>query len=78
MFLKSEREFDKQYQYGIICDVKKSRDGKIRQVDIEYQNHTEKTKRVTNRGTRDIVVIHPVGEIGIIRELNILSGNLSH
>ena len=78
LFLKSEREFDKQYQYGIICDVKKSRDGKIRQVDIEYQNHTEKTKRVTNRGTRDIVVIHPVGEIGIIRELNILSGNLSH
>ena len=76
LFLKSEREFDKQYQYGIICGLKTSRDGKIRQIEIEYQNHTEKVKRVTNRGTRDVVVIHPYDELGLIRELNLLQGNL--
>ena len=72
LFLKSEREYDKQYQYGIIIDFKASRDGKIRQIEIEYQNHVEKTKRRTIRGAREVVVIHPVGELGLIRELNAL------
>ena len=49
LFLKSEKDFEKIYQYGMICDVKKSRDGKIRQVEVEYQNHMEKVKRGTNR-----------------------------
>ena len=72
LFLKSEREYDKQYQYGIIIDFKASRDGKIRQIEIEYQNHVEKTKRRTIRGAREVVVIHPVGELGLIRVLNAL------
>ena len=46
LFLKSDKEFDKQYQYGIITDLKLSRDYKIRRIEIEYQNNTEKTKRV--------------------------------
>ena len=73
LFLKSEREFDKQYQYGIITDCKVSRDGKIRQIEVEYHNSNENVKRRTNRGVRDVVVIHPVDELGIIRELNSLS-----
>ena len=72
LFLKSEKDFEKIYQYGIICDLKHSRDGKIRSLDIEYQNHTEKVKRRTTRGTREVVVIHPYEELGLIRELNIL------
>ena len=39
LFLKSDKEFNKKYQYGIISDLKVSRDGKIRQIEIEYQNH---------------------------------------
>ena len=70
LFLKSEKEFDKQYQYGIISDLKISRDGKIRQVEVEYQNFAENVKRKTNRGTRELVVIHPIDEIGLVRELN--------
>ena len=70
LFLKSEKEFDKQYQYGIIADLKISRDGKIRQVEVEYQNFNENVKRKTTRGTRDIVVIHPIDELGLTRELN--------
>ncbi len=66
LFLKSDREFNKIYQFGVIADIKASRDGKIRQVEVQYQNHTEKVKRTTSRGCREIVVI-------LIRELNILA-----
>ena len=71
LFLKSEREFDRQYQYGMISDLKVSRDGKIRELEVEYQNYSEKVKRRTTRGTREVVVIHPVGELGLIRQLNL-------
>ena len=37
---------------------------------IECQNHNEKTKRETSRGVRDLVVIHPVDELGVSRELS--------
>ena len=70
LFLKSEQEFDRQYQYGIVKSVLVGRDGRIRSVEIEYQNHNEKTKRQTKRGVRDLVVIHPVDELGISRELS--------
>ena len=72
LFLKSDREFDKQYQYGLIKDLKISRDGKIRQVEVEYQNFSESVKRTTTRGTRELVVIHPADELGLIRELNVM------
>ena len=76
LFLKSDKEFNKIYQFGIITDLKASRDGKIRQVEVQYQNYTEKVKRTTSRGTREIVVIHPFGELGLTRELNILAAGL--
>ena len=70
LFTKSEKEFDRQYQYGIISSTIVGRDGLIRSVEIQYQNSNEKTKRTTKRGVRDIVVIHPVDEIGILAELH--------
>ena len=70
LFLKSEKEFERKYQYGIITDIKVSRDGKIHQVEVEYPNYSEKSKRRTNRGTREVVVIHPVEELGLLRKLN--------
>ena len=73
LFLKSDKEFEKLYQYGMICDMKRSRDGKIRELEIEYQNYSENVKRRTTRGTREIVVIHPLGELGLVRELNIMA-----
>ena len=75
LFLKSEKEFEKVYQYGMISDVKASRDGKIRQLEIVYQNSNERTKRFTSRGTREVVIIHHIDELGLIRELNILATN---
>ena len=69
IFTKSEKEFENIYQYGIIVSVHPSKDNLIRSVDIEYQNHKENVKRQTKRGVREIVVIHPIGELGISREL---------
>ena len=58
------------YQYGIIQSLKHSKDGLVREVVIEYQNNNENVKRLTTRGVREIVVIHPVDELGLVRELN--------
>ena len=69
LFLKSEKEFEKDYQYGIIHAVKVGMDEHIRVVDIEYQNHNEGVKRYTSRGVRDLVVIQPIDEPGINAEL---------
>jgi hypothetical protein len=63
LFLKSEQEFDQQYQYGIVKSVNKGRDGRVRSIEVEYQNHNEKIKRITIRGVRDIVVIHKADEL---------------
>ena len=69
LFLKSEKEFDLQYQYGIVVKTVEGRDGLIRRVVVRYQNPGEAVKRETNRGARELVVIHAVDEIGISREL---------
>ena len=65
MFSKSEKEFENLYQYGIITSVSFSKDGRIRKVEIEYMNPSESVKRKTIRGTRDLIVIHPVEELGL-------------
>ena len=69
VFLKSEKEFDLQYQFGIVGKTLVGKDGVVREVEVEYQNANETTKRRTTRGARDLVVIHQVDEIGISKEL---------
>ena len=75
LFLKSEKEFEHLYQYGIITQVFHSKDGHIRSVEVEYQNHNENTKRSTKRGVRELVIIHHVDELGISRELHDLANS---
>ena len=65
LFLKSEKEFDLQYQYGILSKVHTGKDGKNRKVEVEYQNSNEGLKRKTHRGSRDLVIVHPVDELDI-------------
>ena len=69
LFLKSEKEFDLQYQYGVVVKTVEGRDGLIRRVIVQYQNPGEAIKRDTNPGAKELVVIHAVDEIGISREL---------
>ena len=73
LFSKSDKEFENLYQYGIVTTLYTSNDGLIRSVDVTYQNHTENVKRVTKRGVRELVVIHPVEELGISKELHDLA-----
>ena len=61
-FLKSEQEFDLNYQYGIARSINKSSDGQVRTIEVEYQNHNEKIKRKTVRRVRGVVVIHRLGD----------------
>ena len=63
LYLKTEQEFDLNYQYGIVRSINKSSDGRVRTIEVEYQNHSEKIKGLTVRGVRDIVVIHRVEEL---------------
>ena len=69
LFLKSEKEFERDYQYGLINAVIVSKDGHIRKVEVEYQNHNEGVKICTVRGVRALIVVHPVDEPGINAEL---------
>ena len=69
LFLKTEKEYSNQYQYGIVQSAEKGRDGKIRTVHVRYRNPTEKTDRVTRRAVRELVVIHRSDELSIFEEL---------
>ena len=78
LFSKSDKEFENIYQYGIIKATHASKDGLIRSVDVEYQNPSETTKRITKRGVRELIVIHPYDEIGLSKELHDLAAEAEH
>ena len=59
-----------QYQYGLVSKVYEGRDNLIRKVDVDYQNSTEGVKRSTQRGVRDLVIIHSVDELDIYEILH--------
>ena len=69
LFLKSEQEYDLQYQYGIVTSISIGRDEHIRFIEIEFKNHNENIKRKTKRGVREVVMVHPIEELGIYYEL---------
>ena len=54
LFLKSEKEFESKYQYGMIHAVNVGKDGHIRKVEVEYQNRNEGVKMYTVRGVREL------------------------
>lgn len=75
LFLKSDKEFQRLYQYGMVVTVFESRDGVVRKVEVEYQNAKEKTKRRAIRAARELVVIHPIDEIWVWDDLAKLAGS---
>ena len=46
---------------------------KIRSVEVEYQNPGQNSKRRTTRGVRELVVVHPVDELSLSKELGDLA-----
>ena len=69
MFLKSEKEINHDYQYGLINAIHSSKDNKTRKVSVKYRNSNENIDRFTTRSAREIIVIHPVDELNLIQEL---------
>ena len=70
LFLKSEKKYDEQYQYGMISNVFRGQDDQVRKVEVQYKNSSENTKRTTTRGVRDLVVIFPIDELDIYETLD--------
>ena len=71
LFLKSDKEFDEQYQYGIISKTLPDPvDGHVRKVDVTYKNHSEGTRRVTSRDAKDLVIVYPIDELDIYEQLD--------
>ena len=69
LFLKKEGLLNSTYQYGIVVEAAKGRDGVVRRVKLRYRNHQEATNRETVRATTQVIVIHKVEELNIVNEL---------
>ena len=69
LFMKKEKEYAGYYQYGMIKKIEVGKDGKVRSAIVEYQNHNEDSKRESRRAIRDLVMVHPIDELGLIREI---------
>ncbi|XP_066931129.1 uncharacterized protein [Clytia hemisphaerica] len=70
LFTKQESSLSANYQFGIVKSINKGRDGKIRDVIVQYQNSTEKVKRETHRSVRSLVLIRGVDEIDLMKQLD--------
>ena len=68
LFLRTEKEYSRQYQYGIVQSVERGRDGKIRTVNVRYRNPSGKKNRETRRAARELVIIHHADELSIFEE----------
>ena len=53
----------------IVKSFNRGSDGRIRDVGIEYFTFNEATKRETLRPVMNIVMLHPVDELGIMQEI---------
>ena len=69
LFIKQESNLQSKYQFGIVKHTITDKDGLIRKVTITYQNASETTKLDTNRAARDLVMIHSVDDLDIMKEL---------
>ena len=53
----------------MVKSVNRGNDGRILDVGIEYLHFNEVSTRETRRPVRNIVMLHPVDEVGIMQEL---------
>ena len=77
LFQKQDNILCKIYQYGMVKDVRRGVDYKIRQVIIKYRNANEKGDRETTRAVRQLTMIHPVDETSLFDDLQHLRHKMS-
>ena len=73
LLTKQESNLSSTYQFGMIKNVDRSRDGKIRKATVQYQNANENVKRETNRSVRSLVLIRSVDEVDLSARLHELN-----
>ena len=69
LFLKQENQLSSTYQYGMISDLSRSSDDQIRKATVRYRNSTEAVDRFTNLAVRQMIVIHPVDKLNMMKGL---------
>ena len=69
LFLKQENQLSSTYQYGMISDLSRSSDDKIRKATVRYRNSTEAVDRFTYLAVRQLIVIHPVDKLNMMKGL---------
>ena len=70
---EDENSFDVSWRLGRVKQVFRSKDGKVRKIQIEYKNENEKTFRTTERTARQVAVLHSENEVCMVDELNTAS-----
>ena len=68
-FQKLDSVISLSYQYGMIESFELGKDGIIRKAKVKYRNHNENADRETFRSVRQLVIIHLVDELNLMREL---------
>ena len=76
LFTKVDSLLSKQYTYGIIKSIKLGNDSKVRHAIVQYRNHNENVSRETSRSVRDLVLIHSVDDLDLMKEIGEMARNV--
>ena len=69
LFKRTEGALSGEYRYGMVDEVSRGSDDRIRSVTIWYRNQNEEVTRKTFRAVRSLSIVHKVDEINIMEEL---------
>jgi hypothetical protein len=77
LFKKQDSVLCKTNQYGMVKEVQRGSDSRVRRVIVKYQNGNEKVDRETTRAVRQLTMIHPVDETSLYEDLQQLRHKMS-
>ena len=69
LFKRTEGSLAGEYKYGMVDEVHRGTDNRIRSVVIRYKNANEEVERKTCRAVRSLIIVHRINEINIMEEL---------
>ena len=69
LFKRTEGSLAGEYKYGMVDEVHRGPDDRIRSVVLRYKNASEEIERKTVRAVRSLVIVHRIDEINIMEEL---------
>ena len=69
LFRRTEGSLAGEYKYGMVEEVHRGADNRIRSVVLRYKNANEEIERKTFRAVRSLVILHRIDEINVMEEL---------